>query len=141
MKNDVVFGLYDERNMTTQEWLEFQRELAEAKEWHDSLKQYSVFCKGVEVNDTYLTEPEARKLATTWREIRDNPYDVRIKNMASVINNKYPFNEGEDYWIIEGGVVVHSYWDEVSEEMYDENPNTKHFSSREEAKEFLTKNK
>ena len=57
--------------------------------------------------------------------------------------NKYPFNEGDDYWTIEdnGKSVVWSCWDETSEEMYDENPNTKYFSSREEAIDFLTKNK
>ncbi len=90
MKNDVVFGLKDERDMTNQEWLEFQRELAEAQEWHDSLKQYSVFWKDVEVNNLYLTEPEAYKLATTWREITqcEDWRDVRVENMASIINSK-----------------------------------------------------
>lgn len=90
MKNDVVFGLKDEREITDQEWLDWKKELDEAREWHDSLKQYSVFWKDVEVNDLYLTEPEAYKLATTWREITqcEDWRDVRVENMASIINSK-----------------------------------------------------
>ncbi len=93
MKNDVVFGLKDEREITDQEWLDWKKELDEAREWHDSLKQYSVFWKDVEVNDLYLTEPEAYKLADTWREITKSNnltkwHDVRVENMASIINSK-----------------------------------------------------
>ena len=69
MKNDEVLRLKDERDMTNQEWLDWQKELDEAKEYYDSIKVYSVFWKDVEVNDLYLTKPEAYRLATTWREI------------------------------------------------------------------------
>tara|TARA_R110001599_G_scaffold19026_1_gene73280 strand:+ start:170 stop:505 length:336 start_codon:yes stop_codon:yes gene_type:complete len=58
-------------------------------------------------------------------------YGVRLK--------KYPFNEGDDYWTIENSEVVWSCWDDVSEELFDKNPNRKLFKSREEAVEFLTK--
>ena len=36
---------------------------------------------------------------------------------------KYPFNEGDDYWTVEDGVLECSCWDDVSEEMFDENSN------------------
>ena len=36
---------------------------------------------------------------------------------------KYPFNDGDDYWTVENGVLECSCWDEVSEEIFDENPN------------------
>jgi len=90
MKNDVVFGIKDEREITDQEWLDWKKELDEAKEYYDSIKVYSVFWKDVEVNDLYLTEPEAYKLATTWREITqcEDWRDVEIRNMASIINSK-----------------------------------------------------
>ena len=50
---------------------------------------------------------------------------------------KYPFEEGDDYYTIENGKVVYSVWDDVSEEIHDENPNKIYFSSEEEAKEYL----
>ena len=52
---------------------------------------------------------------------------------------KYPFEEGDDYYTIENGNVIYSVWDDVSEEIHDENPNKIYFSSEEEAKEYLTK--
>ena len=36
---------------------------------------------------------------------------------------KYPYNDGDDYWTVENGVLECSCWDEVSEEIFDENPN------------------
>ena len=51
--------------------------------------------------------------------------------------NKYPFNEGDDYWTIENGEVVWSCWDDISEELFDENPNKKTFKSKEEAEQFI----
>ena len=64
---------------------------------------------------------------------------------------KYPFNEGDDYWTIEPVnnaeykplvsneenpsrfEVVWSCWDDVSEDMHDENPNQVYFTSEEQA--------
>lgn len=47
--------------------------------------------------------------------------------------SNYPFNEGDDYYTIENGEVIQSTWDSVSEEMHDEDPNKKYFSTEEEA--------
>tara|TARA_R110000851_G_scaffold329087_2_gene500653 strand:+ start:643 stop:765 length:123 start_codon:yes stop_codon:yes gene_type:complete len=38
---------------------------------------------------------------------------------------KYPYNEGDDYFTIEGIDIVISCWDDVSEEMYRDDPNKK----------------
>ena len=46
---------------------------------------------------------------------------------------KYPFNEGDDYYTIEDGQVVWSCWDQISEELFDENPNQKYYSTKSEA--------
>ena len=64
---------------------------------------------------------------------------------------KYPFNEGDTYYTLEGikfkelmllngngedpyiFEVVESVWDDVSEEMHDEEPNQLYFKTREEA--------
>ena len=64
---------------------------------------------------------------------------------------KYPFNEGDTYFTLEGITfkelmplnsngenpyifkVVESCWDETSEEMHDENPNEPYFKTREDA--------
>jgi len=48
--------------------------------------------------------------------------------------NTYPFTEGDDYYTIEGKQVVKSTWDDVSEDMHDENPNTKYFATEDEAR-------
>jgi len=45
----------------------------------------------------------------------------------------YPFNEGNDYWTIEDGEVIWSCWDDVSEEMHDNNPNKEYFMTKESA--------
>lgn len=46
-------------------------------------------------------------------------------------NKKYPFNEGDDYWAEEDGQLVWGVWDDVSEELHDENPNRKYFTEEE----------
>jgi len=52
---------------------------------------------------------------------------------------QYPFQEGDDYWTIEGGGVVWSCWDYVSEALHDKNPNQVYYKSREEAVKQLNK--
>ena len=52
---------------------------------------------------------------------------------------KYPYNEGDDYFTIEGIDIVISCWDDVSEEMYRDDPNKKYFSTRKKAKKALIK--
>ena len=60
--------------------------------------------------------------------------ELLYTSLLKVIEQKkYPFNEGDDYWSIVDGDVVHSCWDDVSEEIYDDNPNRKYFSSETEA--------
>ena len=55
--------------------------------------------------------------------------------------NKYPFEEGDDYWTIEendtntGLEVVWSCWDEVSEEIHDDNPDMVYYKTEKEAYE------
>lgn len=76
----------------------------------------------------------------------ENTYGAVIQfiehyNFNSKSKKTYPFNEGDDYWTIENNEIVWSCWDEMSEEMYDKNPNTKLFTSKEKAIEFLNKNK
>ena len=46
-------------------------------------------------------------------------------------HKKYPFNEGDDYWSVEDGELVWGVWDDVSEEMHDENPNREYFTEEE----------
>jgi hypothetical protein len=50
---------------------------------------------------------------------------------------KYPFEEGDDYWTIERGQVVWSCWDDISEELFRENPYQEYFETEEEAKNSL----
>jgi len=53
------------------------------------------------------------------------------------INNGYPFDEGETYYVIEHGKVIESCWDDVSEEMNDEYPNRMYFYSKNRAIAYL----
>lgn len=43
----------------------------------------------------------------------------------------YPFQEGDDYWTIEGDRVVYGCWDETSEEDHDKNPYRKYLTEAE----------
>jgi hypothetical protein len=52
---------------------------------------------------------------------------------------RYPFEEGDDYWTIENGRVVWSCWDDISEQMHDENPNQVYYKSLVDAKDALPK--
>ena len=36
-----------------------------------------------------------------------------------MMNRKYPFEEGDDYWVIQKGKIIKSCWDDVSEKMFD----------------------
>ena len=104
--------------------------------WHvdDVMKKYD--CTSEEALNVLDSVMQSEWMVETIFDMIDEQAEAK-----GIKEKTYPFNEGDDYWTIEGGVVVHSYWDEESEEMYDENPNTKYFNSREEAHEFLTKNK
>ena len=108
MKNDEVLRLKDERDMTDQEWLDWQKELEDARyphdqEYYESLKLYSVFWKDVEVNDLYLTNREAHKLARTWREITqcENWSDVEgvrmVKDDGSIVDIKAHMEHWNNY--------------------------------------------
>jgi hypothetical protein len=46
---------------------------------------------------------------------------------------QYPFNEGDDYWTIEGGKVTWSCWDDVSEVIHDNESRRIYFSTEQEA--------
>jgi len=45
----------------------------------------------------------------------------------------YPFKEGDDYWILTESTseFVWSCWDDISEEMHDENPDRQYFTDDE----------
>lgn len=54
---------------------------------------------------------------------------------------KYPFNEGDDYYTIEDGEVIWSCWDEMSEELHNDNPNKQYFKTKKEAENYNQNNK
>lgn len=66
---------------------------------------------------------------------------VLYASLLKIIEMKrYPFNEGDDYWTIEEGVVMRSTWDDVSEELYDANPNQQYFATEEEGCRYASLN-
>jgi hypothetical protein len=52
---------------------------------------------------------------------------------------KYPFSEGDDYYTIEHDDIVHSCWDDISEELY--TPDRKYFATEQEAQKYLDEQK
>jgi len=52
---------------------------------------------------------------------------------------QYPLYEGQDYWTINNYDVVWSVWDDVSEEIHDENPDKVYYLVREDACDALIK--
>tara|TARA_R110001606_G_scaffold313839_1_gene460437 strand:+ start:329 stop:526 length:198 start_codon:yes stop_codon:yes gene_type:complete len=61
-------------------------------------------------------------------------------------DKEYPFNDGDDYWTIEETndtvKAVYSCWDDVSEEMHNDNPSQLYFKTQDEViYHILNKNK
>jgi hypothetical protein len=79
---------------------------------------------------------ETGKLERTYKAVVEF---IQWYNENKEEKKKYPFNEGDDYWTIEDGEVVWSCWDDVSEELYDETPDKKYYSTEEDATKALNK--
>jgi len=60
---------------------------------------------------------------------RDVYYTLEDANQAEI---RLLINNDENPYLFD---VVESVWDEISEELHDENPNRRYFSTREEAEE------
>ena len=55
-----------------------------------------------------------------WRTAQSIDFEDIENNMSET---QYPFNDGDIYFAVdEDGKLVESVWDDISEEMYDENP-------------------
>jgi hypothetical protein len=74
------------------------------------------------------------------KEYKDQFIQDFQANERIELENKYPFKEGEEYFVIEDGEIIPCTWDFVSEEIYDKNPLINYYHSYEQAKRFL-KNK
>ena len=48
-----------------------------------------------------------------------------------MIDNKFPYKEGDDYYGIEQNLVIRSCWDDISEELH--TPDRKYYKTMEEA--------
>ena len=100
--------------------------------WHvdDVMKKYD--CTSEEALNVLDSVMQSEWMVETIFDMIDEQAEAK-----GIKEKTYPFNEGDDYWTIERGVVVHSYWDEVSEEIYNENPRKQYFDSEQEALDFL----
>jgi len=58
-------------------------------------------------------------------------------------NKEYPFNEGDDYWVVVTNTdkkeleIVWSCWDYISEQIHDEDPDRLLFATEQEATEYI----
>ena len=62
------------------------------------------------------------------------------KNNKENKEREYPFNEGDDYYTIEDGEVIWSCWDDISEELHNDNPNKQYFKTKKEAENYNKNN-
>ena len=65
--------------------------------------------------------------------LTSNDIEVRYQAVVEFIkqHKTYPFNEGDDYWVVEDGDLVWGVWDDVSEEIHDESPDRIYFTEEE----------
>lgn len=55
--------------------------------------------------------------------------DGMLEVLIPINQTKYPFNEGDTYYTLEDGEWIESCWDDISEEMHDENPDKKYYKA------------
>jgi len=74
--------------------------------------------------------------------VDSNLYNEACEYADKKENNEreYPFNEGDDYYTIENGEVIWSCWDDISEELHNDNPNKQYFKTKKEAENYNKNN-
>lgn len=91
----------------------------------------------------YEYEVEAESMDEAKSKVYENPiqdgvklirtdaeqpsYDPIIHAECAEIKD-YPFSEGDTYYTLDGDEWIESCWDDVSEEMHDENPNKEYYT-------------
>lgn len=88
------------------------------------LKEYGVYKNGTHQGNVFaynITEAEGIVFSTYGEH----------RLVQEIV--EYPFQEGDEYYTVEDGVVVRSCWDGVSEEIYDENPSQTYYETYESA--------
>ena len=95
------------------------------------------------IDDVWVSMVEflPRLARMSKQEIADDVRGVidMLEREEEARRSRYPFEEGDDYWTIEDGRVVWSCWDDISEQMHDENPNQVYYKSLIDAKDALPK--
>ena len=69
----------------------------------------------------------------TKKGYRDNcgvvSSEVTCNDCFWLVNPPYPYEEGTDYYTIEGKDIIWSCWDDQSEEMFDSDPSKNYYST------------
>lgn len=77
----------------------------------------------------------------TWynQQVQNIENDKLIERMhkESGWDNRFPFEEGDDYYTVENNNIIWSCWDDQSEIFHDEDPNKAYYNSVGEAVEYL----
>jgi len=102
------------------------------------LRHLTVFLEG-EDNDpesklTHVGHVLCNAMFLSYMYLFRKDLDDRFKD-ENLIDNIYPFKEGDDYWTIEDNKIVWSCWDDQSEELF--NINKMYFKSANDAQNFL----
>lgn len=132
-----IAGEYPFHEFTT------EKDLITGNEDSTFRSNYSVLLSKDEVDDASSTsalkeavEEELQSGSWKWNYFKNNPNSSHIQDRLDELFGRefdYPFEEGDDYWTIEDGEVVWSCWDDVSEELFRENPDKEYFETEEEA--------
>lgn len=133
-----IAGEYPFHEFTT------EKDLITGNEERTFRSNYSVLLTKNEVEEASnikeAVEEELQRSYWKWNYFRNNPNSYYIAERLDELFGRefdYPFSEGDDYWTIEDGEVVWSCWDDISEELFRENPDKEYFETEEEAKNSL----
>ena len=116
---------------------EYYRPLYNSGDWipENELQYHTSWDWLIPVVDKCLSQSDDTMLEQ-WTAVRESLSSCNIDEVYEAVikfisYNKYPFNEGDDYWVEEDGDLVWGCWDDVSEELHDENPNRQYFTEEE----------
>ena len=83
--------------------------------------------------EEFITQKGHRLEDCHYMVSEENPINTHPGRIMNTKANR--FEEGDDYWTIEGDEVVHSCWDDLSEEYYD--PKGQYFATESDAMKEL----
>jgi len=92
-----------------------------------------VYVKSVDVGFNVTRIQALYKVCLSFIRI----YNQDNEDKASGWDNRFPFEDGDDYYVVENNDIIWSCWDDMSEEIHDAYPNKVYYKSVGEAVVYL----